>query len=483
VPALSWNINQKISQPYVDLYTTYVDPPAGTEPTAELRVAMIKNFQERMKWIIDDSLKREQNNARSPYKMSANLLTRGWMAAGVWYNRIAEMNGAFTSAAWNLPKPTYYPETMMKVAIQKQQAGKSIQGDQVFNPAVKGAPINIAFSRGGSERGAAEAYWSITKWWQDQGTGFTAGTRGLQSGNPILDLINYVFGTSGLFSIRQNANVHPMAQLSSIGKALIERSITLLGVGVLGTFAQPWMTGQFAGLRQAVEVVSGFAFSFLSIGAAAGFIMYYVIPFLPFIYFFFAAAGWVKAIFEAMVGVPLWALAHIRIDGSGLPGDAAMGGYYMLLEIMIRPILIVIGLICSVSIYAASVQVLNDIFNVAVMNVTGVDMGADNSQLSLENIRGTIDVFFYTILYVILVYMIGMSSFKMIDVIPSAIGRWLGASISPYKDSGEGQASTLVGYGTVGSNIVFGQLSGAAQKGAAGISETMKSVGSMADKK
>ena len=63
--------------------------------------------------------------------------------------------------------------------------------------------------------------------------------------------------------------------------------------------------------------------------------LFYIIPFMPFIYFFFAVGTWVKAIFEAMVGVPLWALAHIRIDGQGLPGDAAMNGYYLLLEIFV----------------------------------------------------------------------------------------------------------------------------------------------------
>ena len=50
----------------------------------------------------------------------------------------------------------------------------------------------------------------------------------------------------------------------------------------------------------------------------------------------FAVGGWVKGLFEAMVGVPLWALAHIRIDGQGLAGDAALNGYFLIFEIFIH---------------------------------------------------------------------------------------------------------------------------------------------------
>lgn len=187
----------------------------------------------------------------------------------------------------------------------------------------------------------------------------------------------------------------------------------------------------------------------LSIGASAGFILYYIIPFLPFIYFFFAVGSWVKAIFEAMVGVPLWALAHIRIDGDGFT-DAAKQGYFMILEIMARPILIVFGLVASVIIFAASVQVLNDIFNLAVDNVGGVDLDKilKDPTVSLDNVRSSVDAFFYTIVYVILVYMIGMSSFKLIDLIPGSMLRWMGLSVQAFTEQGSeyaGQSTRIRG--------------------------------------
>jgi conjugal transfer/type IV secretion protein DotA/TraY len=472
---LNWNINQKISEYYVDMYLHNAYMDAGAPMPSDLK-DVLDYMNGALETAIKSAQKFEQERAANTNTVPADLLVRGWAGAGIWYNRIAEMNGVFTAAVFNLPKISEYPLTMKFLAKTKQTAQLSTSPKDVFDPHVDNQKFAIVFERGGDEARAADAYWHITNFWQQ--TGMNTSTRGAGTGNVILDLMNFMFGTSGLFSIRENANVHPLAQLSSIGKSLIERSVTLLGVGLAGTAVQPWIPESLAGMRAALGVISGFAFSVLSIGAAAGFIMYYIIPLLPFIYFFFAVAGWVKAIFEAMVGVPLWALAHIRISGDGLPGDAAMQGYFLILEIMVRPILIVFGLIASVSIYAASVHVLNDIFNLAVANVGGVDMDAvmNNPAVNAENLRGSVDTFFYTIMYAILVYMLGMSCFKLIDLIPGSMLRWLGSNAQAFTDSGEASANQLVGYGTIGSQMIFNQLGNAAKGGVSGLSDMAKAL-------
>ena len=74
-----------------------------------------------------------------------------------------------------------------------------------------------------------------------------------------------------------------------------------------------------------------------------------------------------------MVGLPLWAIAHLRIDGEGLPGPAAMNGYFLVFEIFVRPILIIFGMIAAVSIFAAQVDVLNVIWKIVSSNLVGHD--------------------------------------------------------------------------------------------------------------
>jgi conjugal transfer/type IV secretion protein DotA/TraY len=479
--SLPWNMATEIADPYVAYQWNRGILPSGTDavkPPQSDRQALDDYFQSTLYKIIDTARDEDAKSSGQNYAVPKDLLVRGWAASGIWYNRIAEMNGAFSTAAWNLPKVSRYPTTMMNVAAYKQQKQITTSQKDIFSPFIGNGTAPVAIPGGPSEIQAAKVYAEITTWWQ-------ANPRVPPTGNVLLDIISGFFGVNGLFSIRENANVHPMAQLSTLGKSLVERSVSLLGMGVAATFVQPWIPEKLEGFRSALGVFSNFAFSVLSIGASAGFVLYYIIPLLPFIYFFFAVAGWVKAIFEAMVGVPLWALAHIRIDGNGLPGDAAQTGYFLILEIMLRPILIVFGLVASVTIYAASVHVLNDIFNVAVANVSGVDIMAGMNAtggLSLENIRGAVDTFFYTIMYVVIVYMLGMSSFKLIDLIPGSMLRWIGSGASAFQDGGEGAANQLVGYGTMGSQMVFGQLAGAARTGTQGVSETMKAMKEMGKK-
>lgn len=276
----------------------------------------------------------------------------------------------------------------------------------------------------------------------------------------------------------QNADIHPIAQLASVGKGLIEATIRNLGISLGGGTA-----GLFAGfLGPAIESVSGFFGTVASVTILLGFVLFYLVPFLPFLYFFFAIGGWIKGLFEAMVGVPLWALGHLRIDGEGLPGDGALTGYFLIFEIFLRPLLIIFGLIASVLIFGAMVKVLNDIFTLVISNMTGFNAeagagaacGSDGRQLEQPGtvawMRGPIDELFFTVVYGIIVYMIGMSSFKLIDMIPNNILRWMGQGIQTFNDQNTTPAEGLVSKVAVSGGILSGQLGQIASgaRGAAG---------------
>jgi hypothetical protein len=209
-----------------------------------------------------------------------------------------------------------------------------------------------------------------------------------------------------------------------------------------------------------MSAMSSIIFSTAFIGSTAGVVLYYIVPFLPFVYFFFAVGTWVKTIFEAMVGVPLWALAHLRLSGEGLPGDAASNGYFLIFEIGIRPILIVFGLIAAIAIFTAQVRVLHFIWDLVVENSAGfgndltfmgLTMDADyfdaNATTARDGMkRGIIDQFFFTIIYTIIVYMLATASFKLIDQIPQSILRWGGMGVSSFGDQNKDALEGLQRY-------------------------------------
>lgn len=374
----------------------------------------------------------EQTKNDKLFDLPEEIKQKGWAGAALWYNTIAQMNGAVTAAVINSPTVTRYPEIMHRVEAANLQRSENANVTERFDPGGLGDG-NIDFARG-EDLEIARMLNGAYKIFDNNNIDETPQTR--KSGNIVIDSINMLFGTSGLYDLRYNdqKNINPLAQLSSLGRAMVEQAIrnfasaigASLGNGLLGL-----ITGKDV---PALEHLNNFLETVGSIGILTGFILYYVLPFLPFLYFFFAMGEWAKSIFEAIVAMPLWALAHLTIDGNGLPGQAAANGYYLLLGIFIRPILIFLGLIGSVTAFSTMVQVLNGIFDIVVVNVSGADQFSPAATPSdIEYYRAPLDEFVFTVLYAVLCYMIGLSCFKMIDTIPMTILRWMGVGVETYQ--------------------------------------------------
>lgn len=414
------------------------------------------------------------DRASGIWQVDPEIFTFGWAGAGIWYNKVSQVNGALSVAAHAIPRPTLYPAIMEKVKREKMQQDDNILARTRFCPeAEQGREAQLGQS--GSDD-YASALCKIQIYWE--GGGYRSDTLGTthtgSTNNKFIDAVNAILGTSGLFDMCKNTDIHPLAQLAMMGRTMIESSMRNLGFSV-ASGAAGGLAYLFDAHAGAIgQAGSGFFSAVAGIGLLLGFILYYVVPFMPFLYFFFAVGGWVKGLFEAMVGMPLWALAHLRIDGEGLPGDAASDGYFLVFEIFFRPIMIVMGMIASILTFSAMVKVLNDIFFIAISNLTGFEgesvafCGIANATPlerinTLESFRGPIDEFFFTIVYAVIVYMMAMSSFKLIDMIPNSILRWMGANVKTFNDEGGTDPGGLIQKVTVSGGMIGQSLQGAAQ--------------------
>lgn len=380
----------------------------------------------------------------------------GWAGAALWYNRIAAVNGQLVSTSFNTPKIKLMPAVMVNVCNKNQQNNKETSQTECYDP-------NL--SRGQKTETGSTRDMSIAKVLRDMFDYWYKDPNDL-TGNVFIDIVNAFLGTKGLFDMCANADIHPLAQLSALGKGLVDSAISNLGIAFGGG-----VSSIFAGLfGPSLSSASSFFSGLASTGLLIGFILYYIVPLLPFLYFLFAAGGWVKGIFEAMVGVPLWALAHLRIDGEGLPGDAAINGYFLIFEIFVRPILILFGLIASILIFAAMVKILNQTFTLIVSNVSGFSVeGADAAAGSCGNravgepgtiewLRGPVDELFFSVIYAIIVYMTGLSCFKLIDMIPNNILRWMGQGVQTFNDLGGEPAEGLLQKVAIGGSLMTQNL-------------------------
>lgn len=452
------------------LFRTYLNNPSHApvcpDDLPDDYFAQLQNnsFQSEITAIIEEGI--EEQLSTGEFNIPDELLEKGWAGAAVWFNRVAEMNGAVTTASFGVPTPRLYPYVLEEILKKRVQENADVGGLRRFAPTLAdGEPITLP---GGREVIHRPMYEAFTFWEQDNRAGSPETT---PVGNAAIDTINLILGTSGIFEMRENANIHPMAQLTSLGRGMMEATVrnagyataAVVGGGILGII-EPFV-GDVA------KAASKFLFSVVTAAIGIAVILYYVLPFLPFIYFIFAVSGWVKSIFEAVVAMPLWALAHLKIDGDGIPGKDAASGYFLLLEIFLRPILILFGLLASLSIFGALVYTLNNIFDLVVSNVGGnnvrlegaIEAGSETLPSMIEFYRGPIDVFFFTAVYAIIVYIMGLSCFKLVDQIPNNILRWAGSSVAAFQENAGDPAGALVGQVHKGSLLLANQIKGTAQ--------------------
>lgn len=405
-----------------------------------------------------------------------NVQQRGWGGAALWYHQIADMNGQFVSAVNGIPQVRRYPLVMEKVKKARLESSENVSGAELFSPTLGvGKEMELSDDQQGiEEQRVAKVLYLLFKFMKED-QNVTLNSEKFVTGNPFKDIMNMVFGVNGVFAMRgDNAVAYPMAALTTLGKGLIDSAITNVfvgaGLGGLGGFMAS--AKLFEGLSDDVSSLGNIASSTAFLGLTAGIVLYYILPMLPFLYFFFAMCAWVKGIFEGMVGVPLWALAHLRIDGEGLPGEAAANGYYLILETFLRPIMIVIGLVASLTIFTAEVRVLHIIWDLVTDNVSGYVDGQGIGGIVATPSgpkRGVIDQFFFTVIYTMIVYLLATSSFKLIDAIPNSIMRWAGVGVSTFSDSHEGAVGQLSQRAVTGSMLYTRQVTGAVKATSSGI--------------
>ncbi|HEY8190646.1 MAG TPA: DotA/TraY family protein, partial [Micavibrio sp.] len=349
-----------------------------------------------VKGIIDSGYADMQSMA----DLSNPTVDYGWAGAAIWYNKLITVNGDFTDAVFNLPLVTKYPGIQQWIQEARASENASVSGESRFEPTL--GDRDIKFENDADKEILKAMNQTYALWGTDPNT------KPEKTNNLIIDSINALFQKSGLFSLRQNETIHPMAGLIALGRSMLTHSVMAFGggtaIGLIPILGAKGMIGD------AASSISSFVLTVAYIGLSIGFVLYYVVPFLPFIYFFFAVATWAKTIFEAMVGVPLWALAHLRYDGErGFPTPQSMVGYFLLIDIFVRPALIVFGLLASGVIFYALVRTLNNVFELVLSNLTGFDeataaTAAAKTVGSIDFDRGPIDQLTFTIIYTMIVY-------------------------------------------------------------------------------
>jgi conjugal transfer/type IV secretion protein DotA/TraY len=211
-----------------------------------------------------------------------------------------------------------------------------------------------------------------------------------------------IIGTLYQFARINSKDLNPLGSVVSWGSLMMTISMVAYAIGLVS------MGGGIGELALTIGhtfIIPGFVLSFL-------------VPMMPFLHFMFAVIEWMISILEAVIGMPLWALSLITLEGDGL-GSTGMEGVKRLFEIVLRPTIIILSLLASIIIFTAAIGFFNsamDMFSSAYSDANG-KAGVFQSALS---------GFGMIFMYVFAVYSLANSCFKLISAIPDNFGRWAG---------------------------------------------------------
>lgn len=424
------------------------DAPDKQAAGQQFYITTRQNFQANYTAQMDAQIDVMRHTANPELAMDDKVLLSGWGGAGLWFNKVMSFNGALVDAMSAVPVPTKLPMVMEHVAAKKRQAMPNVPEKDKFSlsmPSGGKAESMDKFMDDGQLGGSKEQNIKIAELLNEtyghvQDTQATSKPRTGNTDSQIKNFVNLLFGQTGLFDFRANSDVFPLAKLAMLGREMINKTVIMIATTTFMSGLGGVIGAELGPVGDVIQNFGPALRTFAAMGVSIGILLYYVVPLMPFIYFFFAVGRWIKSVFEAMVAIPLWALAHLRLGGEGMPGPAAGQGYFLILEIFLRPILTLFGMLVSIGSFMALTYGLDSVFNLAVTNVGGFDMttisggGVDNFANSM---RDGVDALFYTVIYAILVYMIATSSFKLIDIIPNAVMRWGGTNTASFNDQTE----------------------------------------------
>ena len=318
-----------------------------------------------------------------------------WTTAGSVFNVIAKRVGDFN---WSVVSGPEITPPMLALEDQDNEIFRTVS--KIFEDisTAVGSPVgrlgNVApgvGASGGGESGLLNhVFYAILFSFDD--------VLVVGQDNPLLDLA--VIGHRLVMSVQIAAGVlMGMAQLSNLA------DVSFLGTSVkaLDVFEAVW------------PVIDGLVTMLLTVMLIGGAVLAYLVPAIPFIMFLFALLGWLLAVIEAFISMAVWLAAQtVRSEGDGLTTRSMAGGLLMLAGIVLRPPLMILGLILGYFVFVVVIGLFNEIWVPQMRTATG-DAGAGVAQFVVM-----------LVLYIIIVYGLLRSCMGLIEGLPNGVMEWIG---------------------------------------------------------
>lgn len=346
--------------------------------------------------------------------IESNLKRDGWIMMGAWYQTFAQANVQASSMANataavipgtdidHLPYPQLYRK-VLAVYSQQYQRAVSISTTQGLANQLSAGTTDPKHALSKIFPGQKIVKWAIDLN-RDQGpAGLT---------NPLI-------GMKNLGDIILDAGWTALA--AYVGwKAIEGASESNLGkvAGIAGDIATGGVLGAAKGAAKGVlDALGPFVVMMIIVLFFFGAMLSIYLPMLPFIIWFGGVASWFAVVGEAMIASPLWAMTHLDGEGEGI-GQRSTHGYIFLLNVMFRPVFMMIGFALAGAAVVVLGTLLNTMFGVAMQNA------------QYDSTTGLVSIIGFIVLYVGMCQMLCNTCFGLINVVPDQVFAWIGGQMA-----------------------------------------------------
>lgn len=376
--------------------------------------------------------------------LGVQMSNRGWGGMGTWFMYINALNQAIMAA--QEPKVVVQPGKLWSDEAQPGFLGSlaNTVGNYTTVVGITGAVNYNTIPEANKKTFIAMERFDT--WWdgmqQDASVNATAAVRaqapeirrpGFWSGLKALKnalsspwgMVEYVFGSLMpnnlmLFNIDTTTNEYPLAQMVKMGVSIQTTALWIIGVNTL--------LGLIPGVNYGSSALGSLMSTVGKMMFLGGTVLSLYLPILPLLRVAFAVLTWITSVFEAVVMVPIAALAHLSSEGEGLAGGARTA-WILWLNVLLRPALVVCGFVGAMLVFNAFAVYFNSAF-VHGVTLARAQMGVGSFVLS---------IFTYSVVYVMTLYTTANSTFKMLDLVPDAMMRWIGGSADKsFDDNSDG---------------------------------------------
>lgn len=270
--------------------------------------------------------------------------------------------------------------------------------------------------------------------------------------------------------------LNPIVNAQIFGTALIQ--LVEVGLAILFTLAAG-IWGPLSGLifgtglpgeglsMEFVILPIVFFIAVIILGIGATFAVY--VPMVPYMLFAFGAINWIVATIETMIAGPIIAVGLLYPEGQHEIWGKAEPAIMLLLNIFLRPSLMIFGMIAAMLLSYVAISYINQGF-LSVVSSLALYMSFTEAVL-------------FMVLYTSIFTTTLNKCFELIHVVPDRILRWVGGGHEQFGEGGAGGAGEKVGRGFEAGAGKAEQLAGSSERQAGAAGVRLKEQAKTAEKK